>query len=149
MQTQITGAHLLPVMCPLVEMNAGWGVESTSLPLCQPVRNAAQGNFRMSLCFGRLSSSSSPVILWSCLALFLTLCLPSWVWRERRHVSGLRRERQKYPIHLVRFPPQGHSYTFTSQAPLLMSPSQVTGGKKTPPWFMPDTRRDFSNRGPY
>lgn len=52
-------------VCPLAEMSAGWGVETMSFPLCQPVWNPAQGNFRMSLCFGRISSSSSPVILWS------------------------------------------------------------------------------------
>lgn len=44
--------------------------------------------------------------------------------------SGLRRERQKYPIHVVRFPPQGHSYP-SPPSPLLKIPSQVTGGKKT------------------
>jgi len=65
-------AHVFPVMCPLAEMSGGWGAESMSLSLslslCQPVRNPTQGNFWMSLCFGRLSSSSSPVILWSCQA---------------------------------------------------------------------------------
>lgn len=109
---QIKGEHLLPLMCPLAEMSTGWGVESMPFPLCQPVRNPAQGNLRMSLCFGRLSSSSSPVILWSCQAscsLPHSLSTLMGMMGEKTR-SGLCQERPKYPVHLLHFPPQGHSY---------------------------------------
>lgn len=139
---QITGAHLLPVMCPLAENECWLREESMSLPLCQPVRNPAQGNFRMSLCFGRLSSSSSPVILWSCQAscsLPHTLSTLMGLMREKTH-SGLRQERPKYPIHLLRFPPAG---------PFLYPHLPAPSSRSTVRWqevrkhskFLPDTRR--------
>lgn len=54
---------LLPVMCPnRDDVPEGW---RPCLCLSVRQRNPAPGNFTMSFCFGRFSSSSSPVTLWS------------------------------------------------------------------------------------
>lgn len=86
-------------------------VEFMSLDFCQLVWNPAQGNFRRSLCFGWLSSSRSPVTLWSCQAPCLLLhslsILTGLMWEKT--LSGLRQERPKYPIHLHCFPLRGLS----------------------------------------
>lgn len=109
-------------MCPLVEMSFGWGVESMSLPLCQPVWNPARGNFRRSLCFGWLSSSSSPVILWSCQAPWAlphSLSTLMGLMGEKT-VSRLHQESPNYPIHLHRSPPSRRAIaaTLTSRFPV-------------------------------
>lgn len=116
-------------MCPLVEMSFGWGVESMSLPLCQPVWNPARGNFRRSLCFGWLSSSSSPVILWSCQAPWAlphSLSTLMGLMGEKT-LSRLHQESPNYPIHLHRSPPLPQGHCSNSH---LKIPRQVTGCKK-------------------
>lgn len=122
---EITGARLLPGMCPLAEMSADWGVETVSLPLCQPVWNPAQGNFRMSLCFGRLSSSSSPVILWSSQA---SCSLPhslSTLMVSDGRKDGFRKE-TKVSYSPCPFPPTG-PFLSSHPRPLLKILSQVAG----------------------
>lgn len=99
--------------CVQVEMSSAWGVESMSLPLCQIVRNPAPGNFRMSLCFGRLSSSNSPVILWSyqtsCSLPYSLSTLIGLMWEILYIHTGLCQERDKgIPLPPVLFPPQGN-----------------------------------------
>lgn len=99
----ITEPHLLSVMCPLIETSTAWGVESMSLPLCQMPRNPAQGNFRISLCFGRLSSSRSSVILWS----FLSSSLSVESHRVDGGEDGLRTAPGERLNYVVNSPPAG------------------------------------------
>lgn len=121
-------------MCPLAEMSPGWGVETMSLPFCQPVGKAAQGNFRMSLCFGRLSSSSSPVILWSCQAsCSLPHSLsPLMVSDGREDNSGLCRERDKSIPFTSSLSPRRAIPAVTSQPPSSTSSVRWYKEKKTP-----------------
>lgn len=121
------------------------GVESTSPYLCQMVRYRAQGSFGMSLCFGWLSSFCSPVILWSCqvLALFLTLCLTSWVWWERRCIQDRTRRETKVSNSHHSFLPTRPFLSSPWSSHLSRSPFRWQKVRKYL-WLPPDTRWDFS-----
>lgn len=88
-------------------IRVGSGVETTSFPLSHQAWNPVQGNFRRSLCFGWLSSSRSPVILWSHRALRSPLhslsILVSLIWEKT--LSGETKVSDSPPV----FPLQGHS----------------------------------------
>lgn len=129
--------------CVQVEMSSAWGVESMSLPLCQIVRNPAPGNFRMSLCFGRLSSSSSPVILWSyqtsCSLPYSLSTLIGLMW-EIYTYRTLPGERQRYPTPTSPFPPTGQ-FLLSPPIPFPSRPSLRWQEVWKHSSFFSDTRR--------
>lgn len=107
-------------------IRVGSGVETTSFPLSHQAWNPVQGNFRRSLCFGWLSSSRSPVILWSHRALRSPLhslsILVSLIWEKT--LSGETKVSDSPPV----FPPAGPFQP--SLPPPPRDSRQVTGGKK-------------------
>lgn len=121
-------------------IRVGSGVESTSFPLSQQAWNPVQGNFRRSLCFGWLSSSRSPVILWSGWAprspLRSLSILVSLMWEKT--LSGETKVSDSPPG----FPPAGPFQPSSPPPPPPGDPRQVTGGKKKS-FFVSHQRRLF------
>lgn len=119
-------------------IKVGSGVETTSFPLFHQVWNPVQGNFRRSLCFGWLSSSRSPVILWSHRALRSPLrslsMLVSLMWEKT--LSGETKVSDSPPV----FPPAGPFQP--SLAPLLEIHVRWQEERNTP--SLSTTRGDFS-----
>lgn len=114
------------------------GVETTSFSLSHQAWNPVQGNFRRSLCFGWLSSSRSPVSLWSHRPLRSPLrslsILVSLMWEKT--LSGETKVSDSPPV----FPPAGPFQP--SLAPLLEIHVRWQEERNTP--SLSTTRGDFS-----
>lgn len=118
------------------ELAQGW--RPCLFPFSQQAWNPVQGNFRRNLCFGWLSSSHSPVILWSHRALRSPLrslsVLVSLMWEKT--LSGETKVSDSPPV----FPPAGPFRP--SLPPLLEIHVRWQEERNTP--SLSTTRGDFS-----